>query len=364
MRTPALDCHVHLRTEAEIDRFLGLAPSLNLAGISLVCTSSQARINDNPPSFLARSRHPEFFRVFAGLDHSARATGKTEACLSLAAQVERLAAIGCDGVKLIETKPTSRRNQEPPIDGDYYARMFARLEELGVPLLWHVADPEEFWDPALTPRWAAERGWGYDAGFVAKEQLYSEVENVLDRHPGLKVIFPHFYFLSADLERASRLLASRPNVCLDLAPGIELYYNLSRDPERSRNFFLEHSDRILFGTDLGITPGEPAETSAARVNLVARFLETADEFRLPPEADFLLGPPEDGVVRGLNLPDEALEKICRRNFERIAGAAPRPFDVDLAAEECRRLATEAQALPEAAEVATEFRRMADLMNGG
>ena len=41
-------------------------------------------------------------------------------------------------------------------------------------------------------------------------------------------------FLSADLGRAARLLADHPNVSLDLAPGIELYYNLSRDPARSR----------------------------------------------------------------------------------------------------------------------------------
>jgi hypothetical protein len=364
VKTATVDCHVHLRSVGEIDRFLQLAPRLNLAGMSLACTSSRERINANPQAFLAKHRRGDFFRVFGGLDHSARTAGEVDASLPLGEQVERLAALGCDGVKLIETKPTSRKELEPAIDADYYAPVFERLEALNMPVLWHVADPEEFWDPALTPRWAAERGWGYDSSFVPKEQLYAEVDNVLERHPGLEVIFPHFYFLSADLERAAELLAARPNVCLDLAPGVELYYNLSRDPDRSRQFFLDHADRILFGTDLGITPGEPAETSAARVNLVARFLETADEFRLPPEADFLLGPPEDGVVRGLSLPDDVLGRICRANFERVAGASPRPLDAGLAAAECRRLAEEAEALPDCADLAGENRRIADLLEGG
>jgi predicted TIM-barrel fold metal-dependent hydrolase len=364
VKTPTFDCHVHLRNEAEIDRLGKLAARLGVSGMNLVSTSSQARINDNPPAFLAKSRRPEFFRVFAGLDHCSVLSGGAVASPPLAEQVERLAEIGADGVKLIETKPTSRKGLDIPIDGDYYAPMFARLEELSLPLLWHVADPEEFWDPDLTPRWAAERGWGYDASFVPKEQLYSEVENVLVRHPGLKVIFPHFYFLSADLERAAGLLADHPGVSLDLAPGIELYYNLSRDAARSREFFLEHAGRTLFGTDLGITPGEPIETSAARVNLVAMFLETAEEFRLPPEADLLLGPPEDGVVRGLELPEEALAKICRTNFLGIAGAEPRGFDAGLAAEECRRLAAEAEALPDAAESAVQARRIAGLLPAG
>jgi hypothetical protein len=278
----------------------------------------------------------------------------------LAEQARRLAAAGADGFKLLESKPTARKWLRQPADGEYLEEFFAEAEKLGLPLLWHVADPEEFWDAARTPAWAKQRGWGYDASFEKKEALVAEAERVLDRHPKLKVIFPHFLFLSADLGRAERLLAAHPGVHLDLAPGIELYYNLSRDRERAREFFVRRSRRILFGTDTGMTADLPEATCAARINLVGRFLESHEEFRLPPEADYLLDPPEDGVVKGLDLPEASLRLICRENFERLAGHKPRPLDRRLAAEECRRLAGVLGAAGEAERAALAGRAAAEL----
>ena len=44
----------------------------------------------------------------------------------------------------------------------------------------------------------------------SKEELYAEVDEVLRRHPNLRVIFAHFYFLSADLPRAARFFDAHP----------------------------------------------------------------------------------------------------------------------------------------------------------
>jgi len=65
---------------------------------------------------------------------------------------------------------------------------------------------------------------------------------------------------------------------------------------------------------------------------------------VPEGADFLLGPPEDGVMRGLRLPKEVLTKIYRGNFEGLAGSKPRPLNRELAVEECERIAREIAAL--------------------
>ncbi|PIZ45080.1 MAG: hypothetical protein COY42_12875, partial [Armatimonadetes bacterium CG_4_10_14_0_8_um_filter_66_14] len=259
-----------------------------------------------------------------------------------AEQVDRLRALGADGIKMIENKPTARKLLDVPVDSDYFADYFARVEETGFPVLWHVNDPEEFWIPELTPSWARERGWGYDETFVAKEQLYAEVENVLARHPKLKLLFAHFYFLSADLPRAARLFDRFENVHLDLAPGVELLYNLSQDVEATREFFTKYADRIVFGTDTA--SGNSPQEAQIRAGLVTRWLETDDEYRVPDEADFLLGPPEDGLMRGLSLPADVLARIYRGNFERLAGSRPILLDRSLAAEECDRIAAEIDAL--------------------
>ena len=59
-------------------------------------------------------------------------------------------------------------------------------------------------------KWAVENGWGYwDKGCLSLEELYSIVENVLKRHPKLKVTFAHFYFVSDDPAHAERVLGWR-----------------------------------------------------------------------------------------------------------------------------------------------------------
>jgi predicted TIM-barrel fold metal-dependent hydrolase len=243
---------------------------------------------------------------------------------------------------MIEGKPTSRQRMDIPVTDPYFADYWACVEELGIPIIWHVNDPEEFWDPARIPGWAKEHNWGYGPGDVQKEQLYAEVDEVLARYPNLRIIFAHFYFLSADLARARRFFDEHPTVHFDLAPGIEMPYNLSHDPDGSREFFIEYANRIVFGTDLASRL--TVEEGRIRAGLIFRWLESEDTFRVPEAADFLLGPPEDGLIRGMSLPTEVLTKIYHDNFVRLVGSEPHALNVERAIEECERLAAIAAAL--------------------
>ena len=117
-------------------------------------------------------------------------------------------------------------------------------------LLAHVADPEECWDKDLIPDWAFAAGYFYgDGTYVEKETLYTEVEDVLTRFPGLRIILAHCFFMSADLERLDALMQRHPNVCLDIVSGTEMYWNFGRRPDDWRAFFLKYQDRIIYGTD-------------------------------------------------------------------------------------------------------------------
>lgn len=215
-----VDTHAHLfRGIDGIPDLNRIARDLGFSGMVIAGIPRREIGNHNPAALAAKARRPEFYYCFAGLDHSAKFTGGRVTTPSLAAQAETLAALGADGFKLIESKPTLRRELGEPVDGPYYAAFFARVETLGLPLLWHTADPEEFWDPAATPAWAASRGWAYGPGWLPKERHYAETEAVLARHPRLRVIFPHFYFLSADLPRAGAFLARFPNVFWISPPG-------------------------------------------------------------------------------------------------------------------------------------------------
>ena len=220
---------------------------------------------------------------------------------------------------------------------------WAEMAESQTPLIFHVNDPEEFWDPDLVPDWAREMDWFYgDGSYIDNEDQYRQVLNVLDRHPDLNVTFAHFFFLSAQLDRLAEYLDRYPGMYVDLTPGIEMYHNFSTNPQKSRDFFIKYQDRILYGTDIGARAlladresGIEREESLARVEVVRGFLENEGPFTLTHEG-FLFGG-KDVVFQGIALPEEVLEKIYISNFKAFAGESPRPLNKEAIIEECDRL---------------------------
>lgn len=344
-----IDCHIHLSNIAGVNLIENYRQQMNLEATCIQSLPSRRIITGNPTAFAAKACHPETFYVFGALNHAVYfSNGKIKAP-SLAQQVDRLRETGADGIKMLENKPTTRKILDIPVDSAYFDPFFARMEESQFPLLWHVADPETFWDPQTLPAWAKERGWGYDDSHVAKEQLYAEVENVLQRYPRLRIIFAHFYFLSADLPRAVRLLERYSGVSLDLTPGIELLYNLSQNITATRDFFIKYADRILFGTD--VMDSLTLEESILRCDLLKRWLERDETYRIPAGADLLLGPPEDGLIRGLALPEGVLAAILRDNFVKLIGAKPALLNRAAAIQECKENISTNEKLNGAAAVA-------------
>ena len=154
-------------------------------------------------------------------------------------QVQKLLELGCDGIKLM-CSPDLRRYMKSGFDSPKYSKMFGLLEECEIPMNIHIADPEDFWD----------EGKPYANGlFPSKKQIYEEIFRVLDAHPKLRVTFAHFFFLSNFPEEAERVMEKYPNVCFDITPGVEMYYNFDKKIDVWHDFFTKYSNRILFGTD-------------------------------------------------------------------------------------------------------------------
>ena len=329
-----IDGHVHVMKVSETGKLSENLTEISSVQTGIVCQYENTVTNSNPAGFVMKSRDPGRFYILAGLEHSGLLFGAKNA-IPLLEQLHILHDIGVDGIKLLASKPTERKRLGVPLDSPYFSDFFKECENMGISLLWHVADPEEFWEPEKLPEWAQEKGWGYDDSYSTKEDLYDETLNVLRRHPSLQVVFPHFFFLSADLQRANKLLNEFPRVNLDLSPGIELFYNMSLKKEETKEFFCEFSDRILFGTD--ILGSLSVEEMKKRAGIVYRFLTEDKEFRVPERADFLLGQPGDGIIRGLQLPGGIVNSITMHNFHRIFGQLPRLLKVPAAREECLRL---------------------------
>jgi predicted TIM-barrel fold metal-dependent hydrolase len=293
---------------------------------------------------LLKAEHPRRVYLFGGLDISPLFMTPEIAGEAFAHYVDVLLVLGADGIKMIEGKAEMRKRLPiPDFDAPVYEPYWQRMAETQTPLIFHVNDPEEFWDAEKVPDWAREMGWFYgDGTYIDNEDQYHQVLNVLTRHPDLNVTFAHFFFLSAQLERLAEYFDRFPNMHVDLVPGIEMYFNFSKDPEKAREFFIKYQDRIVFGTDIGARAllrdrdaGIEEEESLARIEVIRAFLETDGPYQLTHQG-FLFGGKE-AVFQGIHLPDDVLDKIYWRNFESFAGVSPKPLQADAILEECQRL---------------------------
>jgi predicted TIM-barrel fold metal-dependent hydrolase len=333
-----IDSHIHCDTPGLIKEAI---PAVFDAGIDRIAVLSYghmrqadrmgSRGNSNPSVLAAKSLYPERVFAFGGINHVPALTLSEKAFEeNLVEQAKFMIETGFDGVKLIESKPAMYVDYPFKLHQSVFDPFFDLLEDEGFPVLWHVGDPATFWDPEQAPSWAKERGWYYGEGeFPSLETLYRQSQEVLKRHAKLRVTFAHFYFLADDLQRLGDLFGAFPNVRVDITPGREMYTSFSRDVQKAREFFLEHSERILFGTDIMIRAGRfDREEMTAHIAWMRQFLET----------DQTIDAGSKGLtISGIALPEEALQKIYAGNFENIVGQHPKALNRDRARAECDRI---------------------------
>jgi len=346
---PVIDGHIHLKHPERIGGIVAVMEAVPYARTNLLSMPHPDQINQNPAVIRFKAHYPDRAYISGGLDYTQVLEGcgcaRRGAGENLAKQIDTLKAIGFDGLKMHEGEPQERKWIGLALDAPEYEGMWARLEALGMPIVLHQAAPGEFWDAERIPEWARSYAGGCfygDGSYPLKEDLYEEVERVLERHPRLRLILAHLYFLSADLERASRFLDAHPSVCFDLTPGLEMLNNLSRTPDAAREFLIAYQDRLIYGTDITSADLEAGDefgmkASLAKAWVVRAFLERDDVFAPPEEIGFWLYPGLDGF-QGLDLPRDVLDKIYCVNLERLYGPAPAPLDREAALVELERLA--------------------------
>jgi predicted TIM-barrel fold metal-dependent hydrolase len=366
---PVIDGHIHCKHPERMDGILAVMEGVPYTRINLLSMPDQEQINHNPAVIRFKSCYPDRAYISGGLDYVQAFADQERAAQNLVSQVETLKVIGFDGLKMYASSPRSRKWLKLPVDAPEYEGFWAKLEELDMPILSHVAGPEEFWDEKRIPDWARSRlkGGFYDDTFPFKEELYAEMDRVLERHPGLKLILAHFYFLSADLERAGDFLDVHSNVCFDLTPGLEMCNNFSRDREAARAFLIQYQDRMIYGTDITSMNLEKGDRfglakSLGKAWVVRSLLERDDLFTPPEELDYWLYPDLDGF-RGLALPREALEKIYRTNFERLYGPSPVPLNRSKAIAELKRMAVELDEQADGEAIENPARQVAVALQG-
>jgi predicted TIM-barrel fold metal-dependent hydrolase len=222
-------------------------------------------------------------------------------------RLERLVEHGAQGIKFWKDLGLSVRDEKGEllrVDDERLAPIFEKAGELGIPVMFHIADPSAFFQPidAHNERFeelAAHPDWGFYGAQYSKTQLLDQRDRVIARHPKTTFVCAHVAECGENLARAAALLETYPNAHIDISARAS---ELGRQPYTARALFLKYPDRILFGSDL--VPEE------SMYRLYYRFLETADEYFDYPSHASRQG---RWQIYGIHLPDEVLRKVYREN---------------------------------------------------
>ena len=331
-RHPAIDAHNHLGSEFGSDWATRspaeLIATLDKAGIAMLVDLDGGQ-GDALSAEIDRwqAAYPDRIAVFAGLDYESWSSdpefGSTEA-----ARLRDSAARGARGLKvwkLLGLRARDSRGDLVAIDDPRLDPLWNAAAELDLPVVIHIADPIAFFEPldATNERWEELHGhpdWHFwptrpaelvDApGFPPFDELLAAFGRLLDRHPGTTFVGAHVGCAAEDLRLVGRLLDDHPNLSVDIAARLG---ELGRQPYSTREFFIRHADRILFGVDMSPDPAIYA--------IHYRFLETFDESFDYGTEDI----PGQGrwQIHGIGLPDDVLAKVYARNAGRILRLAAR-----------------------------------------
>ncbi len=127
--------------------------------------------------------------------------------------------------------------------------LFETLADHGYPLILHVSDPDTFYQSAYSD----EEKYG------TKDEHLDDLEYLLQQHPHLTFQLAHFGSQPeiSRLPRLARWFDTYPNFVIDTASSRWMARELSKDPHQASTFLTKYSKRILFGTDVNISPRTP-----------------------------------------------------------------------------------------------------------
>lgn len=212
--------------------------------------------------------------------------------------------------------------------------VFETCANLDLPVLIHAGDPVAFFRPddaqnerhaelAAHPEWSFHGEYAPGHPWPTWEQVFSQYQRRVARHPRTTFIGAHFGNSPEDPTRVAAMLERSPNLYIDTAARVP---EIGRRPAAEmRAFFVKWQDRILYGSDTAVTPDG--------LTMGSRGAEHDPESRLP---EFFLGQwryfetdeahlpsptPIQGnwTIDGIGLPREVLEKLYHRNAERVLG---------------------------------------------
>ena len=300
---PIIDAHTHVGRMEPTEALLQAADRYGIERLLGITSLESAGILEG--------RFPGRFVFAVSLDYSHRDDPGRFGEENL----ERLHLASATGFRVVKFwfKPAFNADSGMFLDDERLTPVFEKMDELMMPGLVHIADPDIWF----------ETHYADTARYGTKPQTYEQLEHVLRRHPGVKMMGAHFGGHPEDLDHLARLLDTYPNFLIDTSATKWVCREVGRQPERAREFVVRYVRRILFGSDLVAREGWPVERYAQRYWVQQMLWEGEGTYRSPiPDADYQEiirreggnpGADEAPEFGGLGLPADVLKRVYYEN---------------------------------------------------
>jgi hypothetical protein len=243
---PAIDFHGHpqglLSSQDGLNRMGNSLDSLNVRMMISADNMSGDRLRTALANVKANPRMKDRVRILAGINFNNVGPGWADRAVK---QLEEDVAAGAVGVGEISKslglsikKPDGSRLR---IDDPELDPIWDACARLNLPVFIHTADPQEFFKPIdnHNERWLelalfGDRRYPQDR-FPSFEELSTERDNMIRKHPKTKFVVAHMAWYANDLGKLSKMLDEFPNMYTEVGAVL---YDIGRQPRGAHDFFV------------------------------------------------------------------------------------------------------------------------------
>jgi hypothetical protein len=235
-------------------------------------------------------------------------------------RLEKFAELGSKLVKF-HAAPGTMRRWQISLDDPRIHDVAQHAYKLGFHFMSHVGDPKA---------WFYGKGPYADGTYGTLESQFAQLERMLEKYPDRIHLGAHMGGSLEILDLLAKRLEKYPHYILDMsATKWMVRAAAEQSPQDVRDFFIQFQDRILFGSDLVVGDKYDWDHYASRYWALQHVWETNYQGESPiedpdggqgfnPKTGTFYAAQADGKPKlaGVNLPDEVLQKIYRKNAER------------------------------------------------
>ena len=308
-RYPAIDMHSHdyPKTDAEIAAWVKTMDNTGIAKTIILSGKTGSAFDSVVDKY---AKYKDRFEVWCGFDYTGadqpgwekRAVAELERCFRKGAK--GIGELGDKGLGELYSDPTPGYGIH--IDDPRMKSLIRKCGELKMPINIHVAEDAWMYLPPDSTNDGLMNAakWQVDMtkeGIIGHDELIRTLENAARDNPGTTFIASHLANTCSDLSVLGAMLDKYPNLYADVSAR---YGEIAPIPRFVHAFFEKYADRLVYGTDMGV--------SDRMYRTTFRILESADEhFYEVEQFDY------HWALYGLHLTDKTLKKLYSDNAQKI-----------------------------------------------